>query len=244
MGLKDRFRGRSRDEVAETRSAMEAARDPQAADPGTVTRGVQTLLDVGIDGLGPLDSAVEVAERARAKSRTPQEAIGRVARSHLLGGSAGGVVTGLGGFVTMPVALPVNVLEFYVQATRMVAAIAHLRGYDVRDPQVRTAVLLTLIGSQSDDVLRKVGLSTGGGRATKVVLDQLPAAATLVINKAIGFRLLRSVGEKAIAKLGRGVPLAGGVVGGAVDGFMMKRIADQAMGEFVPQPSPPAEPAT
>jgi hypothetical protein len=30
----------------------------------------------------------------------------------------------VGGFITLPVALPVNVLEFYVQATRMVGAIA------------------------------------------------------------------------------------------------------------------------
>ena len=53
-----------------------------------------------------------------------------------------------------------------------------------------------------------------------------------IVNKAIGFRLLRGVGEKAFAKLGRGVPLLGGFVGGGVDVWMMKRIADHAMGEF------------
>jgi hypothetical protein len=40
----------------------------------------------------------------------------------------------------MPVALPANVAEFYLIATRMVAAIADVRGYDVTDPQIRTAV--------------------------------------------------------------------------------------------------------
>ncbi len=53
-------------------------------------------------------------------------------RLHVVGGVVGGFVTGLGGFVTMPVALPVNIAEFYVQATRMVGAIATLRGYDVQ----------------------------------------------------------------------------------------------------------------
>jgi hypothetical protein len=71
-------------------------------------------------------------------------------------------VTGLGGFVTMPVALPVNIAEFYIQATRMVGGIATLRGYDLADPQVRTAVMLTLVGARADEVLAKAGLSTGG----------------------------------------------------------------------------------
>ena len=70
----------------------------------------------------------------------------------------------------MPIALPANVLEFYVQATRMVGAIATLRGYDVQDPRIRTAVLLTLVGSKSDDVLKKAGMATGGGRVTSLAL--------------------------------------------------------------------------
>ena len=37
----------------------------------------------------------------------------------------------------MPVAVPVNVAEFYVQATRMVGGIATLRGYDLAEPEVR-----------------------------------------------------------------------------------------------------------
>ena len=79
----------------------------------------------------------------------------KIARSTVARGAIGGFVTSVGGFVTMPVALPVNVVEFYVQATRMVAAIATLRGYDVNDPRVRTAVLLTLVGSDADEVLAR-----------------------------------------------------------------------------------------
>jgi EcsC protein family len=201
-------------------------------DEGVVQRLLQVLLDAGIDGVGPLRSAREVAEAARLSTRSPRAAVAKVARSHVTTGGVGGFVTGVGGFVTMPVALPANVVEFYVQATRMVAAIATLRGYDVDDPQVRTAVLLALVGSEADEVLAKAGLTTGGGRVVKLVGSQLPPAALLMINKAIGFRLLRGLGEKAFAKLGRGIPLAGGVVGGAIDVWMMKRIADHAMQEF------------
>jgi hypothetical protein len=115
-----------------------------------------------------------------------------------------------------------------------------LRGYDVDDPQVRTAVLLTLIGSDADDVLAKAGLSTKSGRmVNRLASDQLPPAGLLMLNKAIGFRLLRGVGEKAFARFGRAIPFAGGLLGGGIDLWMMKRIADHAMQEFPQVPGGP-----
>lgn len=203
-------------------------------DEGVVGRLVDVLLDAGIDGVGPLRSARELADLALRQTRTPEGAVKRVVRSHVVKGGVGGFVTSVGGFVTMPVALPANVVEFYVGATRMVASIATLRGYDLDDPQVRTAVLLTLVGSEADEVLAKAGLTGGTGKVVGLVGQQLPPAALLILNKAIAFRLLRGFGEKAFARLGRGVPLAGGVVGGGIDVWMMRRIAEHAQQEFPP----------
>lgn len=234
MGLFDLLRPRH-DAVETTRSALEQADEGQ--DSGAVTALITSLLNVGLDGKGPIDSAVTVADKARRGADSVEAAIDSLARSHVIGGGVGGFVTGLGGFVTMPIALPVNVFEFYVQATRMVGGIAHLRGYDVSQPRVRTAVLLTLIGSSADDVLARAGLSTGGGRMASLAAKRLPPAALLVINKAVGFRLLRGVGERVLSRLGRGIPLAGGVVGAGLDGYLMSRIADQARREFPPTPA-------
>jgi hypothetical protein len=208
-------------------------------DEGVVGRLIQVLLDAGIDGLGPLKSARELADLAIRDTRTPEGAVKKVVRSHVVKGGVGGFVTGMGGFVTMPIALPANVLEFYIVATRMVAGIAALRGYDVDDPKVRSAVLLTLVGSEADEVLAKAGLTGGSGKVVGLVGQQLPPAALLMLNKAIGFKLLRGVGEKAFARFGRAIPLAGGVVGGSIDVWMMKRIADHALGEFPPHVGTP-----
>lgn len=206
-----------------------------SSDEGAVHAFVNRILSVGIDGAGPLDSAREVAEEAlRETGGDVEQAVKKVARKHLVGGFVGGFVTGMGGFVTMPVALPVNVVEFYLQATRMVAGIAHLRGYDLTEPHVRTAVLLTLVGSDADDVLAKAGMASPTGKATSAALQSMPPAAMLLINKAIGFRLLRETGGRVFQRFGRGVPFLGGAVGGSIDGWMMKRIADQALQEFWP----------
>lgn len=231
MGILDLLRPKKED-VRKARSALEAARD-ERPDDSAITKLVQTILNLGLDGIGPVDSAVEVATAALAEEGGDvEEAIDRVARKHLVGGGIGGFATGLGGFVTMPVALPVNVLEFYVQATRMVGAVAHLRGYDIADERIRSAILLTLVGSDSEDVLKKAGMSTGGGRLAQLAMKNMPQAAVLVVNKAVGFRLLKSVGGKVFSRLGRGIPVAGGLFGGVLDSWMMKKIADHARQEF------------
>lgn len=230
MGLVDLLKPKK--DVRGARSALEAARTGQVDDPNIVDKLVDGLLALGLDGAGPLDSAVELAQQTRRETGDDEKAVRKVARKALVGGTVGGFVTGVGGFVTMPVAIPVNVLEFYVQAIRMTGAIATLRGYDVKDPMIRTAVLLTLVGSGGDDVLRKAGLATGGGRLVTLALQKLPPGGLLVVNKAIGFRLLRGFGQRAFAKLGRGVPVLGGVVGAGFDGWMMKAIGDHAMKEF------------
>ena len=234
MGLIDFFKPK-RQQIKETRSALEAANDPTVDDGAAsqaIGKVVTMLLDIGLDGRGPIKSAAQIASAAKKEHNSREEAVNAVARATMLRGGVGGFVTGLGGFVTMPIALPANVLEFYVQATRMVGAIATLRGYDVSDPRIRTAVLLTLVGSKSDDVLKKAGMATGGGRITSMALKNLPPAALMVVNKAVGFNLLRGVGGKLLSKLGRGLPVAGGFFGGGVDAYMMKKIADQAMKEF------------
>jgi hypothetical protein len=200
---------------------------------GAATRLVERLLDVGIDGKGPFHSAHRIADEALAQAGgNANEAIRIVQREHRRLGAVGGFVTGLGGFFTMPVALPANILEFYLLGTRLTAATARIRGYDIDQPEIRSAVLLTLAGADSDDLLKKAGVFAAGGRMTSIALQRLPAPALMVLNKAIAFRLLGRLGQGIIAKLGRGVPIVGGLVGGGVDVYMLGKIAEQAMREF------------
>ena len=230
MGIFDLLTG-NKSEYYVTRSALDEAQDEEVS-RGAVYKLVQNILDHGLDGKGPVKSAVEVAEDARDSTTSVEEAIDKVIRKGYIGGAAGGFATSLGGFITMPVALPVNVLEFYLQATRLVGAIAHLRGYDTEDPHIRTAILLALVGSDADAILSKAGVAVGTGAVTNLAMGQLPKPALMLVNKAVGFQLLKSVGEKGLSKLGRGIPLAGGLVGAGVDTYMMKQIADTARKEF------------
>ncbi len=134
----------------------------------------------------------------------------------------------------MPVSIPANVLEFYLLGTRVTAATAKLRGYDIDQPEIRSAILLTLVGADSEDLLKKAGLHAAGGKLSGLAFDRLPAPALMVLNKAVGFRLLSRIGQSTFARLGRAVPVVGGVIGAAFDVYLLRRIAKQARKEFPP----------
>jgi len=195
---------------------------------------VDRLLDVGIDGRGRFEPAQSVADAARRENPDVERAVDAVIAKHVRLAAANGFVTGLGGFVTLPVALPANVVGFYAVATRMVAAVAALRGYDLRGQGLRSAVVLALVGADADDVLRSVGVPTGG-RLASLATQQLPAPAAMVIRKGIGFRLLSTAGRTVFVRFGRSVPVLGGAVGAGLDAYLVRQIAEQARRELPPR---------
>lgn len=233
MGILDMGKDSS-DTAAKSRSALEQANagpEDHGAFGNSVVRLIESILDTGIDGKGPFHSAQQVADVALSGHADVEQAVDAVVSSHLKLAAAGGFATGLGGFITLPVALPANVVEFYLVATRMVAAVASARGYDLRQPEIRAAVLLTLVGADSDDLLQKAGV-TATGRLSNLAAQRLPGPALMVVNKAVAFRLISQLGKKALVRMGKALPVVGGVVGAGLDAYLLKRIADQARHEF------------
>lgn len=199
---------------------------------GTSMNLAHRLMAIGIDGKGRFDSAVEVADKAmRASGGDPDAAVDAIVAHHRRLAAADGFVTGLGGFVTMTVALPANIAGFYALATRMTAAIAHIRGYDVRDPDLRSAILLALIGGDADALLKKAGV-VSTGRLAGLASRGLPPAARMVVDKAVGYRLVTQVSEKLLPRLGKSIPFAGGVVGARLDVYLLNKIAKTAREQF------------
>lgn len=222
------------------RDAMHEARRGSASDRsgsgGAIDRMVDTVRDIGLDGKLTYSSAAEVARRAqrgRARRR-PELAVRRIIRSHRRGVTAGGFLTGLGGVVTLPLLLPTNVLEFYIQSTRMVGAIAAVRGHDLADPEIRIRVLAALVGEESGEVLRSIGLGPITGAAARTVASRLPASPQSEIVSAIGSRLLKRFGLRSARLFGKAIPGLGAVLGAISDRRQLNRIAKAAKASFPP----------
>lgn len=197
--------------------------DREEADAGLVQR----VVDLGIRGGGPLDPAVDVAEAALREADGPEAALDRLVRQHVRLAGVEGFATGLGGLLTLPVALPANVVAFYALATRLAAAVAHVRGYDLDDARVRAAVLDSLVGAGA-----ALPAAAGGGLLSRTVLRGLPTPMRMAVNKGVGFRVLGQTGARVAGRLGRFVPVAGGVVGAGSDAWLMRGIGSRAREDF------------
>ncbi|ODU04081.1 MAG: hypothetical protein ABS81_11840 [Pseudonocardia sp. SCN 72-86] len=197
-------------------------------------RLIEQVIGVGVVGSGKFRSAVDTAdEHLRTAGGDREEAIRRLVATHVRLAAASGFVTGLGGIATLPVTVPASIGGLYLIATRMVAGIAHLRGYDPEDDEVRSAVAIALLGAAGAATLKKSGIELGR-RSTVAALEKVPARVLLEINKRVGIRLATKAGEQGVVNMSKLVPFVGGPIGATVDGVSCKTIAAYALRTFPP----------
>lgn len=143
-----------------------------------------------------------------------------------------GFVTGLGGLITLPVAIPANISSVLYVQMRMIACLAYMGGYDTNSDQVQTLVYACLAGISLDQVVKQVGIKVGVKFANSMV-KKIPGQVLTKINQKVGFRLLTKFGTKGIINIGKAIPLVGGVISGGFDFAETKIIADRAYKMFI-----------
>lgn len=188
--------------------------------------------DKAINGLPTMESAEELAQSYLSKSRSVDEAIDKFISWQQAKCATSGFITGLGGIITTPIAIPANISSVLYIQTRMIATIAYMRGYNLHDDQVRTLVYVSLTGQGAADILKQTGIKIGMDM-TKVFIQRIPRYTLTQINKKVGFRLVTKFGEKGAINLGKCIPLVGGIIGGTVDAVGTLTIGKTAKKVFV-----------
>jgi uncharacterized protein (DUF697 family) len=204
---------------------------------------LRQVLEIAIDGYQRFPGAEQLAEGKLAKTGgDAQLAIDAVVDQHIRLAGVQGFVTSIGGLVTLPVSMPANLTGIAVVQARMVAAIAHLRGYDLDDPRVRTAVITCLLGEDGvTDRLEKSSLPTSPlAIATAPVFD--PELDRQVASEVVAELIARISGKRMALTITRKVPLLGGAVGAGVDGWSTYRIGQYADKSLVRRIRRPIEP--
>ena len=187
--------------------------------------------DKAIEGLPGMETAEELANEYFSKSSTVDDAIDQLIYWQQAKCATSGFLTGLGGIITLPIAIPANISSVIYIQMRMIAAIACLKGYDLRDDQVKTLVYISLTGQGAADILKQAGIRMGT-QMGKVLIKRIPFEVIKQINKKVGFRLITKFGEKGIINLGKCIPLIGGFIGGTVDGIGTGTIGNTAKRVF------------
>ncbi|CAK1909219.1 EcsC family protein [Vibrio crassostreae] len=188
--------------------------------------------DKAIDGVPGLDSAEDLASSYLAESADLEEQVNSLIRWQNAKSATSGFINGLGGAILMPVTIPANITSVMYVQVRMIAAIAKMGGYDLRDDRVKTLVYTCLCGNAAKDIAKELGIKVGT-KVTEQAIKNISREVIVKINQAVGFRLVTKFGEKGVINLGKAIPLVGGVVGATFDSVSTNTIGNVARETFI-----------
>lgn len=198
---------------------------------------VMKLLDAvyekAVDGIPVVSRPIsEFANDYSSKYKNQDVAVKRMINYQVAKCTTSGFLTGLGGLITLPVAVPANISSVLYVQMRMIACTAHMAGLDVSSDQVQTMVYACLAGVSMAEVLKNIGVQFGVKVTTNLV-KKIPGAVLVKINQKVGFRFLTKFGSKGLINFGKAVPVVGGVVSGGFDLVETKIIGNRAYKMFI-----------
>jgi hypothetical protein len=203
--------------------------------PALTSSFIGQALHRAIVGIGPLPGAAKTAEKELLKHGNVDRAIKALIRKHVAYAGTEGFATNIGGLVTAVVTVPANITGLAVIQCRMIAAVAHLRGYDLSEPRVRNAMLMIMLGESTVDskVAKRKLPAPPMAIATAPTYD--PSLDTLISAEVAGELLTRVAGKRVATTVAKKAPLVGGVVGGSVDGWDTYQVGRYARRELLPR---------
>ena len=204
--------------------------------PSLTAGFVHQALERAIRGAGPLAGAAAAAEKQLAEQKGDvDKAIREVIENHVRLAGAQGFVTNIGGLVTMAVTVPTNITGLALIQCRMVAGIAHLRGYDLADKRTRNAILASLLGEERVLALVKKKKVPGTPMALATAPVHDPHLDNIMANEVASELVTKVAGKRIATTVGRRIPVVGGLVGLSADGFATWKIGRYVDREFLPR---------
>lgn len=194
------------------------------------------LITVALDWIyaNVTSGSIELAESYRLKcTGDSEQGISDLIRSHVCYAALVGFMTNFGGVFNTSIAAPLNLSSVIVIQVRMIAAIAHLRGYSLADRKVKTLVFICLTGSSAVALLQELGYEVGRKLGARAV-SRGAGVSMHAFNKALGRHLALRYGAQS--GLIRATPVLGGAVGGVIDASVTGAIGVTAKVIFKPQP--------
>lgn len=199
---------------------------------GMIMECLDWAYERAVNGVTGLDSAEQMAKDYLDGDGTLNEKANSLIRWQITKAGTSGFLTGLGGILIMPVTIPANLASVMYVQIRMIAAIAHLGGHDLKNDKVKSLVYACLAGNAAKDILKDIGIVVGAKLSTQAIKN-ISGKTIVAINQKVGFRLLTKFGEKGVVNLGKAVPVIGGVIGGTIDSVATNTIGNIARDTFI-----------
>lgn len=181
-----------------------------------------------LNGVSMVSPSVEdMADDYLNKYPTKEEACKAMLNNQIVKCTTSGFVTGFGGLIVMPIAIPANISSVIYVQMRMIACTAYMVGYELNSDQTQTFVYACLAGVALNNALKQAGIKVGIKLANGVI-KKIPGKVLTKINQKVGFRFITKFGTTGVVNLGKMIPGVGAIVGGGFDLAETKIIAKRA----------------
>lgn len=214
-----------------------AATNVPTVAPKLTSGFVRKALHHAIHGAGPLKPAGEAAAAYLADHDGDVDAAIKAAQlRHAQYAGAQGLLTNIGGIVTVAVTIPANISGLTMIQARLIAITAHLRGYDLDDPRVQNAVLACMMGPGEVKRMLKKKTIPAPPMAIATAPQHDPELDVRLSNEVAVDLITRVMGKRFAVTVSRRVPVLGGVVGMSADGWATWQLGRYAASELLPRP--------
>jgi len=204
--------------------------------PELTSSFVREALHRAIAGVGPLPPAAKAADaQLKEQKGNVDRGVHEVIENHVRYAGAQGFLTNLGGLVTMAIMIPTNVTGLALIQCRMVAGIAHLRGYDLDDPRVRNAILTCMVGEDTVNALIKKKKLPAPPMALATAPLHDPDLDVVISAEVAAELVARVTGKKVATTFARKIPIGGGFIGLGADAYATWRVGRYADRELLPR---------
>ncbi len=199
----------------------------------TIVQALEWTYGKVVNGIPGFDSAEEIAKDYMSGDSPLLHKVNSFIRWQNAKCFTSGFLSGFGGILTLPAAIPANFTAVIFIQMRMIAAIAHMCGCDIRDDRIKTLMYICLVGNGAKDVLEQFSVNLSTNLATRT-LANMSEAFLAGINQAVGFRVVTRLGETGLVNLVDVVPFIGGIVGGTIEGIASNIVGTVARDLFCP----------
>ena len=186
-----------------------------------------------IDGIPKISPSIEdFANDYLTKHATIERASQAMLKNQVLKCTTSGAISGFGGLITLPIAIPANVSSVLYIQMRMIACTAHMSGFDIKSDQVQTLIYACLAGISVNSILKNTGMQMTQ-KFAHAYIHKIPVETLRSINRKVGFRFITKSGETSIVNLTKLIPAIGALTGGGFDFIETKIIANRAYKWFI-----------
>lgn len=215
-----------------TKTSKESVNKLKNISQEDLSKLLDACYDKSLSGLPGFKSSQLLADEYSKKYKTTALAADKLINAQVTKCATSGFLTGLGGLIALPIAVPADLTACILVQFRMIAAISILGGYNPTDDEVRTVAYFCLTGQSITEAINKTGVKAAEKVGTKLV-DKIPGQTLININKKLGSRVFTKFGKTGLINFCDFVPVLGGIVGGSVNYLSTRKIGKIAVKEFI-----------